>query len=205
MSLTDAITVQPAGEARFHAHVDEQWTALQGVNGGIVAALAVAAVEHVLRDAGVDPATTLRAATFGYVSGNSVGDLTIDVEVIRRGRAMITTHVRTEQGDKTTTLARLHHSTPWVGPEYSDAPPMPTRPAGTVRLQAPPAHVNHLETHLHPDTTLFAGTARAEWIAWSPSAIPAVSSRTVGSGRGPCCATAASSVGPGTNAVAIQG
>jgi hypothetical protein len=60
----------------------------------------------VLRDDGTDPAAQLRAATFGYVSGNTVGDLTIDIEIIRRGRAMTTTHARVTQNDKTTTVNR---------------------------------------------------------------------------------------------------
>ena len=169
MDWTDAIAVEPAGPDRFRAHVDEQWSSLQGVHGGIVAALALRSVEQVLADLDVDPATTLRAATVGYVRGNSIGELTIDVEVVRRGRAMVASHARTTQDGRTTTVARFHHSTPWEGPAYSDAPPMPTRPSGTVRLEVSdrPAHLNNVETHLHPDTTVFAGADRAEWLAWS--------------------------------------
>jgi hypothetical protein len=44
-----------------------------------------------------DPAAQLRSATFGYVSGNTVGDLTLDIDIIRRGRAMTTTHARITQ------------------------------------------------------------------------------------------------------------
>jgi hypothetical protein len=33
----------------------------------------------------------------GYVSGNTVGDLTVDIDIIRRGRAMTTTHARITQ------------------------------------------------------------------------------------------------------------
>src|SRR5438067_12490332 len=115
MRWTDATAVTPLGHQRFGAHVDEQWTSLQGVHGGVVAAIAVNASSSVLRDEGVDATAQLRAATFGYVSGNSVGDLTIDIEIIRRGRAMSTMHAQVMQGDKTTTVARLHYSTPWEG------------------------------------------------------------------------------------------
>src|SRR5438874_12042253 len=94
MNWTDAITVTHLGERRFLAHVDDQWTSLQGVHGGVVAAIAVNASSTVLRDEGTDSATHLRAATFGYVAGNTVGDLNIDIEIIRRGRAMTTTHAR---------------------------------------------------------------------------------------------------------------
>jgi acyl-coenzyme A thioesterase PaaI-like protein len=117
MNWTDTIALTRLGDRRFQAHVDDQWTSLQGVHGGVVAAIAVKASSTVLRDAGGDTNAQLRAATFGYVSGNTVGDLTIDIEIIRRGRAMSTTHARVTQGDKTTTVARFHHSTPWEGLE----------------------------------------------------------------------------------------
>ncbi|MCB1298092.1 MAG: thioesterase family protein [Microthrixaceae bacterium] len=168
-SWTDSVAIEPIGEGRFRAQVGEQWSSLQGVHGGVVAALALTATERVLAELGVDPATTLRAATFGYVSGNVQGELEIEVEVIRRGRAMITSHATTSQGGKTTTVARFHHSTPWEGPVYSAAPPMPVRPEGTVLLARPDkhSHINNVETHLHPGTMMFAETERAEWLAWS--------------------------------------
>lgn len=169
MNWNEALTLEELGGARYRGHVDEHWRSLQGVHGGVVAALAQTAVERTIADLGVDASTTLRSATFGYVSGNTEGDLDIDVEVVRRGRALVTTHARTSQRGKTTTVARFHHSPPWEGAEYSDAPPPPQRPEGTVRLHwgDEPAHLNNVETHLHPGTTLFAGADRAEWIAWS--------------------------------------
>lgn len=155
-------------ERRFTATVGDDWTALQGVHGGIVAALATAATDQVVAE-GVDgPVPTLRAATFGYAAGNSVGEIEVEVDVIRRGRAMVTSHARVNQGGRTTTVARFHHSTPWDGLVYSDAPAMPPRPAGTVPLVARGGarHLAQVETHLHPDTVAFAGTARSEWLAW---------------------------------------
>jgi acyl-CoA thioesterase len=168
MNWRDATTVTRLGDRRFRAHVDDQWTSLQGIHGGIVAAIAVNASSTVLRDEGADPAAQLRAATFGYVSGNTVGDLTIDIETIRRGRALSTTHARVMQGDKTISVARFHHSTPWEGLEFSDVPPPAIKPADAIRLQVPrPAHLNNAETYLHPDTALFVGADRADWLAWS--------------------------------------
>ena len=66
MSWASEVAIEPLGVRRFAAHIDDSWMALHGVNGGIVAALAVRAVESVLRDEGVDPAATLRAASLGY-------------------------------------------------------------------------------------------------------------------------------------------
>ena len=163
-----SIAVEAEGSGRFHGYVSEQWSSLQGVHGGVVAAISLNAVQQTLLAMSVDPATTLRAATFGYASGNVVGDVSVDVEIVRRGRAMVTSHATVSQNGKTTTVARFHHSTPWEGPVYSDAPPMPERRTDTVRLELPGtvAHINNVETHLHPDTTIFAGAPRAEWIAW---------------------------------------
>lgn len=168
MSWSDVIALEQPDERRFTATAGEEWSSLQGVHGGYVAALAVAAAERVLAHEGVDPSTTMRAATFGYVSGNRIGDLDIDVELVRRGRAMIASHVRVAQDGRTTTVARLHHSSPWDGPAYSDAPPPPDRPSHPVLLD-PTGRANHLanvHTLLHPDTTVFAGADRSEWLAW---------------------------------------
>ncbi len=170
MSWHEDLVVEPTGDRQFRADVGASWTALQGVNGGILAALTLEAVESVLRDEGVEPSTTLRAATLGYVSGTSVGELTIDVDVVRRGRSLVTTHAGVTQEGKTTVVARFHHSAPWEGLVYSDAPPMPGRPSGTVRIDTAwelPSHIRKVETHLHPDTPVFGGATRAEWVAWS--------------------------------------
>jgi len=168
MRWTNATAVTPLGRRRFGAHVDEQWTSLQGVHGGVVAAIAVNASTALLRNEGVDATAQLRAATFGYVSGNSVGDLTVDVEVVRRGRAMTTTHARVVQHDKTTTVARFHYSIPWDGLEFSDVEPPRPKPPDAVRLEmSGPAHLNNTDTYLDPRTPFFGGATRAEWLAWS--------------------------------------
>lgn len=168
MDWDDTTKLQQVSPTSFRATIGDDWTSLQGAHGGVVAALAVTAATTVVAGLGVDPATTVRAATFGYARGNSVGDVHLDVDVVRQGRSLVTTHVRVGQDHRTTTVARLHHSTPWDGAEFSDAPPLPDRPDGTVRLEWPgPAHLNNVETHLHPETLAFTGAPRAEWIAWS--------------------------------------
>ena len=169
MNWDQTVAIEPIAPGEYQGHVDEEWTSLQGVHGGVVAAIALAATERSLREAGVETSATLRAATVGYVAGNVVGDLTVEVETVRRGRSLVTTHARTRQQDKTTTVARFHHSPPWEGMSYSDVPPMPERPEGTVRLAGAglPAHISNVEAHLHPHTGLLSGTERAEWISWS--------------------------------------
>lgn len=164
---SDDIAVTPTGDGRFTAHVGPAWAALQGVHGGVVAAIASNAVQQVLVGLGADATTALRSATFGYVRGNVEGDLTVEVDVVRQGRALVTSQVTVSQDGRTTTVGRLHHSTPWDGPAYSDAPAPPVRPADAVGLEgARAAHLANVETWLHPATTPFAGAPRAEWVAW---------------------------------------
>ena len=168
MNWSQETTVVETGENCFRATVGEQWSSLQGAHGGIVAALAVRAVEKTLTKLGVERNATLRAATFGYASGNVPGDLDINVEVIRRGRTMVTSHVTVTQNDKTTTVARLHHATPWEGIEFSDAPAPPVKPTELVRLDenARVTHLNNVETHLDAACIPFTGASRGEWRAW---------------------------------------
>jgi len=167
MNWTDSASLTPIDGRSFSAHVGEEWSSLKGVHGGVVAALVVEAASTVLCNEGVDGSTRLRAATFAYVSGNEVGASTIDVDVIRRGRSMVSTEARVRRDGEITTVARMHHSTPRDGLEFSDLEPLPAKPAKAVRFSAPPvSHLANVETHFHPDTTLHAGADRAEWLAW---------------------------------------
>lgn len=153
----------------YRGHVGEDWSSLQGVHGGVVAALMLGGVDHSLAARDISADTVLRSATFGYVSGNRVGDVDIEVEIIRLGRSMISSHVTVRQEGKITTVARMHHSTPWDGPVYSDAPPPPPRPERTERLHIADrtAHLNNVATELDHGTVMFGGADRAEWRAWS--------------------------------------
>ncbi len=168
MRWTDTVALVALPDGGFTTHVDAAWSSLQGVHGGVVAALAVAATDETLAANGVDPSAVLRAATFGYVAGNTIGELAIGVELIRRGRALTTAHVNVQQDGRPTTVARLHYSTPWEGPTYSDAPPPPVRAAGLVAMTSPtlPPHFENVDAYLHPGTVPFGGSARSEWLGW---------------------------------------
>lgn len=165
--IWDHATITPIDDRSFTARIDERWVAMKGVHGGIVAALIVDATSALHRREGDDPAECLRAATFGYLTSNSVGESAIEIDTIRRGRSMVTTHASVVQNAQTTTVARLHHSAPRRGLDYSDIDPLPSRPDGAVRFQPPsPVHFGNVETYLHPDTTPFNGAPRAEWFGW---------------------------------------
>jgi acyl-CoA thioesterase len=155
------------GRGRYEALLPDAWTALQGVHGGFVAALAVRAVTHTL----ADPSRTLRAATFGFLRGVRPGTASFAIEEVRIGRSLATYHVSVAQGDgPPSVVGRMHLSTPWAGAEFSDVtPPALTPPPGAERFVIPGrrGHVHHLPTWLHPETTMFAGRAQARWMAWT--------------------------------------
>jgi len=160
-------TLHPDVDGRYRAEVGDAWTSLKGAHGGVVASLMLDAVERELASAGVGSDTVLRAATFGYVSGNDIGTSTIGVEVIRRGRSMVTSHAHVVQNGATTTVGRFHHSSARTGLEYSDVEPLPAKPADAVRFEGARAkHLRNVETFFRRDTQPFGGGDRAEWMAW---------------------------------------
>lgn len=152
---------------RYEAVLPEAWTALQGVHGGFVAALAVRAATLTM----ADPSRTLRAATFGFVRGVRPGAATFAVEQVRIGRSLATYHVSVAQGDgPPAVMGRMHLSPPWAGAEFSDVkPPALVAPPDAQRFVIPGGrgHIRNLPTWLHPETTLFAGRAQARWMAWT--------------------------------------
>ena len=168
MNWEQAVALERNGQQNFRAVLGVDWSALQGIHGGFATAIAVRAAGEVVRESGAEAGTTLRAMTVGFARGSVAGPADIAVEIVRKGRNMVTTHARVEQGGGPTLLVRCHHSTPWEGMVYSDAPPAPVMPGGCSRLDinAPNAALGNVETHLHPATPVLGGGQRAEWMAW---------------------------------------
>ncbi|MEZ5282693.1 MAG: thioesterase family protein [Acidimicrobiales bacterium] len=150
--------------------MDDSWVALQGVHGGCVAAVALRACEAVVVPTDPQqPPRSLRAATVGFVRGTEVGDLVIEVESVREGRLLTTSHVTTIQGGKVTTVSRFHHSAPSTGTEFSDVAPALSQPSEVVDVAdwERPRHITKVDTLMSPSTVPFAGADRAQWLAWS--------------------------------------
>lgn len=168
MTWTADTELKRVDDTTFTASIGEHWASLQGAHGGVVAALAVRAADEALKARGVEAGTTLRAATFGYASGNAVGDLQLTVDVVRQGRQMSTVHVTASQGDKRTTVARLHYSTPWESIEFSDAPAAPVRPTDTYQIDSSRIkHFQNVDANVDSRTVSFKEADRGEWRAWS--------------------------------------
>lgn len=88
--FVEAVSVQPAGPGRYTAHLDDVWNLRPLPQGGIVTAVAVAAMT---RELGVDDHTP-RTLHTTFAAQVAHGELQVDVEVLRRGRSM--SHARAE-------------------------------------------------------------------------------------------------------------
>jgi len=86
----DATAVGAAGAGRYEAVIDESWNLDPLPQGGIVTALALRAMAEVLGD----PAQTLRTLHTAFAARVADGPVSIDVELLRRGRSM--SHLRAE-------------------------------------------------------------------------------------------------------------
>ena len=85
-SVWDDLTVQAdAGRpGRFRAQLSEAWMLVVVPQGGVVAALAMRAMQAELDD----PTQRLRSMTVIFAGQVAAGDVEIDVSVLRRGRSM---------------------------------------------------------------------------------------------------------------------
>ena len=89
-SFTTVTTVTPAGPGRYEAVIDESWNLRPLPQGGIVSAIALRA----MADALGDPTQPLRTLHTTFVAQVAHGPVSVEVEVLRRGRSM--SHLRAE-------------------------------------------------------------------------------------------------------------
>ena len=81
----DALTADPDGAAgRYRAVVDGVWNCPVVPQGGIMAALAARAMADEIGD----PAQALRTLTTVFAAAVPAGPVTVDVQVLRRGRSV---------------------------------------------------------------------------------------------------------------------
>jgi hypothetical protein len=126
-------SVRELAPGRYVADVDPGWGTPIGPNGGYVAALVVRALE-----AGVNPLgeRRLRSLTCHYLRTPALGELELDVELVRSGRRFATGQLGARQGGKQVLLALASFAIPDLEVEASWTPlvpevaPAPARDAG---------------------------------------------------------------------------
>jgi acyl-CoA thioesterase len=132
----DSTSVVPAGPGRYAGTIDETWNLRPLPQGGIVTALAIRAMAHALDD----PAQRLRTLHTTFAAQVAHGPVTIDVELLRKGRTM--SHLRAEVAN--VGAGRGHLTTGVFGAtrpgfEFTDlVPPEVPPPADCPSFRDPP-------------------------------------------------------------------
>ncbi|MFL6206363.1 MAG: thioesterase family protein [Acidimicrobiales bacterium] len=93
----DDLELEAAGEGRFTTSISDPWRLAIAPQGGIVTAVAVRAMARVLGH----PEQRLRTVTAMFAGVVHGGPVTVDVQVLRRGRSMsqLTATVRNDDAD----------------------------------------------------------------------------------------------------------
>jgi acyl-CoA thioesterase len=88
--FVSSTTVVPVAPGRYEGHIDESWNLRPLPQGGIVTALALRAMAALLDH----PEQALRVLHTSFVAQVASGPVTVDAEILRRGRSM--SHLRAE-------------------------------------------------------------------------------------------------------------
>ncbi len=139
----ETTSVDHLGDGRFRGHIGPAWTLRPLPQGGVVTALALRAMAEVLGD----PGQRLRTLHTAFVAQVAHGEVTIAVELLRRGRSM--SHLRAEvtgpdsaRGHVTTAAfgsAREGFSFTELSPPAEVPPPSACRSFRDPPPTAPPA------------------------------------------------------------------
>jgi acyl-CoA thioesterase len=118
--------VQPSGDGRYAATIDDGWWIERGPNGGYLAAIVLRAV---LAEAAADDRRP-RSMTLHYLRPPAVGPCEVEVVVERTGRGLSTCTARLRQGGRDCVLALVALGVDRPGPSLHDHPP-PEVPAAS--------------------------------------------------------------------------
>src|SRR3954449_2958707 len=91
---TTSLRLDASRANRFTAHLDPAWSSLVGIHGGYLTAIAVKAAQ------GVTGARPTRTTTTTFLRPGSIGDASVDVDVVRQGRSVTNLTVTVAQSSK---------------------------------------------------------------------------------------------------------
>ncbi len=129
-AFATATAATPLGHGRYGCSLDAGWSALAGINGGILMAILVRAIETE-----TGPDRSLRSLQCQFMRPPKAGDAEVVIETIRSGARATNLRVRLEQGGKVMLealavsfssglreLARWSPPAPQVAPPEADLP-----------------------------------------------------------------------------------
>ena len=169
MGLDADTALHPAGDGAYEGAIVETWWTPRGPLGGYVMAIVQRGMELAVAEPGRQP----RALTVHFLRPPEAGAITLRPTVERVGRSLTTATARLEQEGKLIALGVAAFSSPWPGPELSEAvmprvePPGERAAAGgNVPGATPPAFMGRLTMQRRFGEPAFSGAAHAETGGW---------------------------------------
>jgi acyl-CoA thioesterase len=169
IAFDDDTALAPDGHGAYRGEVSPHWWTPRGPLGGYVMAIVMRALAL-----GVDdPARQPRSLTVHFLRPPEAGPVTVRPVVERSGRSVTNASARLEQDGRLLALSLATFSTPWPGPELSDAPmpavdPADDRDRSTRKVPGlqPPPFLDMLTMQHRFGAVPFSGADRAETGGW---------------------------------------
>src|SRR3954454_5954268 len=98
---TTSLRLDASHANRFGAHLDPAWSSLVGIHGGYLTAIAIRAAQHVVGE------RPIRTVTTTFLRPGSIGNASVDVEVVRRGKSITNLAVSLSQSSKLVLVSQV--------------------------------------------------------------------------------------------------
>lgn len=168
MTYLDQANITRLDETRYRATLSPTWRSMLDIHGGYIAAIAAHAME---RSHG-EHQQPLRSYTAQFLRPAHPGDVTINVETVRRGRTTAFVRATIIQDDRPVMTSTAIAGADKDGPSFIDVTPPPgalaTPTPGAVQFTGdePGLHFEQLEFILEPGLELFGSHAQARVAGW---------------------------------------
>jgi acyl-CoA thioesterase len=169
IAFDDDTALEPDGHGAYGGEVDPRWWTPRGPLGGYVMALVMRGLVLAVDDSARQP----RSLTVHFVRPPDAGRVTVRPVVERSGRSVTTASARLEQDGRLLALGLAAFSTPWPGPELSEASMPQVEPAEDRRRSSrevpgaePPPFMDMLYMQRRFGAAPFTGSDSAETGGW---------------------------------------
>ena len=153
--------LEPSGRAAYSVDLPDAWSALVGIHGGYLTALAVHATEVLVADRRV------RTITTSFLRPARPGPAELRLTEPRRSRSISTVHVELHQDGRQLTASRLTSLTSLTGHagvDWRTCDPIPLPPLDAcvpITPREPSAHFDRAQALLDPSSLPFTDGPRA--------------------------------------------
>jgi acyl-CoA thioesterase len=169
LGLDDDTALRALGDGAYEGNIVETWWTPRGPLGGYVMAIVQRGMNLAVDDADRQP----RALTVHFLRPPEAGPVILRPAVERVGRSLTTATARLEQDGRLIALGVAAFSSPWPGPELSEAP-MPTVDPPAARVQVggnvpgatQPPFMGRLTMQRRFGKPAFSGAQHAETGGW---------------------------------------